>query len=49
MWRTVSFVERIEVDFVGNLFNQAILLGDVDNDQVQNNVYNNDYQTKTEE
>lgn len=33
MWRTVSFVERIEVDFVGNLFKKAIILGDVDNDQ----------------
>ncbi|KAK6183662.1 hypothetical protein SNE40_011096 [Patella caerulea] len=33
MWRTVSFVERIEVEFKGNLFNQAMVLGDVDNDQ----------------
>ena len=34
MWRTVSFVERIEVEFSGNIFNQAILLGDIDNDKV---------------
>lgn len=34
MWRTVSFVERIEVDFCGNLFNEAIFVGDVDNDKV---------------
>ncbi|XP_062591887.1 KICSTOR complex protein ITFG2-like [Saccostrea cucullata] len=33
MWRNVSFVERIELDFSGNLFNHAIVLGDVDNDQ----------------
>ncbi|CAG2257333.1 KICSTOR complex protein ITFG2-like [Mytilus galloprovincialis] len=41
MWRTVSFVERIEVDFVGNLFNQAILLGDVDNDQANELIVGN--------
>ena len=34
MWRNVSFVDRIELDFSGNLFNNAIVLGDVDNDQV---------------
>lgn len=34
MWRNVSFVERIELDFSGNIFNHAIVLGDVDNDQV---------------
>ncbi|KAK3105832.1 hypothetical protein FSP39_006800 [Pinctada imbricata] len=33
MWRTVSFVDRIELDFTGNLFKQAIVLGDVDNDK----------------
>ncbi|XP_011454196.1 KICSTOR complex protein ITFG2 [Magallana gigas] len=33
MWRNVSFVERIELDFSGNIFNHAIVLGDVDNDQ----------------
>ncbi|XP_052270398.1 KICSTOR complex protein ITFG2-like isoform X3 [Dreissena polymorpha] len=33
MWRTVSFVERVEVEFSGNLFNQAIILGDFDNDK----------------
>lgn len=36
MWRNVSFVERIELDFSGNIFNHAIALGDVDNDQVTN-------------
>lgn len=36
MWRNVSFVERIELDFSGNIFNHAIVLGDVDNDQVTN-------------
>ena len=34
MWRTVSFVERIEVEFEGSVFNQAIVLGDFDNDKV---------------
>lgn len=34
MWRNVSFVYRIELDYSGNLFNNAIVLGDVDNDQV---------------
>lgn len=33
MWRTVSFVERIEVEFAGNIFNQSIVLGDFDNDK----------------
>ncbi|CAH1785778.1 unnamed protein product [Owenia fusiformis] len=31
--RTVSFVERLEFDFPGNLFNQALGVGDVDNDK----------------
>ena len=34
MWRTISFVERVEVEYSGNIFNQAILLGDLDNDKV---------------
>ena len=38
MWRTVSFVERIEVEYTGNIFNQAIILGDIDNDKVQNHL-----------
>lgn len=33
MWRTVSFVERVEVEFSGNVFSQAIVLGDLDNDK----------------
>lgn len=33
MWRTISFVERVEVEYSGNIFNQAILLGDLDNDK----------------
>ncbi|KAL4225477.1 integrin alpha FG-GAP repeat-containing protein 2 [Mactra antiquata] len=33
MWRTVSFVERVEVEFCGNVFNEAIVLGDFDNDK----------------
>lgn len=33
MWRTVSFVERVEVEFSGVIFNQAIVLGDLDNDK----------------
>ncbi|XP_045175443.2 KICSTOR complex protein ITFG2-like [Mercenaria mercenaria] len=33
MWRTVSFVERVEVEFSGNVPNQAIILGDIDNDK----------------
>ncbi|KAL3842428.1 hypothetical protein ACJMK2_020446 [Sinanodonta woodiana] len=33
MWRTVSFVERVEVEFSGSIFNQAITLGDFDNDK----------------
>ena len=35
MWRTLAFVEHVEVEFSGNLINQALILGDVDNDQVQ--------------
>jgi len=35
MWRTVSFVERVEVEFPGNVFNQALILADVDNDKVK--------------
>ncbi|XP_064602402.1 KICSTOR complex protein ITFG2-like [Liolophura sinensis] len=31
--RAVSFVERLEIDFHGGLFNQAVALGDVDNDK----------------
>ncbi|KAJ8299439.1 hypothetical protein KUTeg_023499, partial [Tegillarca granosa] len=41
MWRTVSFVERIEVDFCGNLFNEAIFVGDVDNDKAYELVVGN--------
>ncbi len=32
--RTVSFVEHLELDISGNVFNKALVLGDVDNDQV---------------
>ena len=32
--RTVSFVERIEVEFHGNVISQAMVLEDVDNDLV---------------
>ncbi|ESO92085.1 hypothetical protein LOTGIDRAFT_121560 [Lottia gigantea] len=43
MWRTVSFVDRIEVEFKGTLFNQAVALADVDNDQARDcaGLYNN--------
>ncbi|KAK7486416.1 hypothetical protein BaRGS_00022340 [Batillaria attramentaria] len=34
MWRNVSFVDHIEVDFPGNVVSQAMDLGDVDNDKV---------------
>ena len=30
----MSFVERVEVEYSGNIFNQAIILGDIDNDKV---------------
>lgn len=33
MWRNVSFVDSIEVDFHGNVVSQAMDLGDVDNDK----------------
>ncbi len=32
--RSVVFVERLELDFEGNLFANALMLGDVDNDGV---------------
>ena len=32
--RSVVFVERLELDFEGNLFANAVMLGDVDNDGV---------------
>lgn len=32
--RTVSFVERLEVEFHGNFLSQAMVLADVDNDMV---------------
>lgn len=41
MWRTVSFVDRIEVDFDGNLFNQAITLADIDNDKANELIVGN--------
>ncbi|XP_067654862.1 KICSTOR complex protein ITFG2-like [Haliotis asinina] len=41
MWRTVSFVERVEVEFSGNLLNQAMVLGDVDNDKYNELVVGN--------
>ncbi|XP_074660134.1 KICSTOR complex protein ITFG2-like isoform X1 [Tubulanus polymorphus] len=31
--RTVSFVKKLEYDFTGNVFNEALVIGDVDNDQ----------------
>ena len=31
--RTVSFVERVEFEYNGNLFSKAIAVGDVDNDK----------------
>ena len=34
MMRSVSFVERQELDFSGNHFSQALCLGDVDGDGV---------------
>lgn len=34
MRRSVSFVERLELQFKGNVFSQAVCLGDVDNDGV---------------
>ncbi|PVD33762.1 hypothetical protein C0Q70_05022 [Pomacea canaliculata] len=33
MWRTVSFVDNIELDFAGNVMTEALDLGDVDNDK----------------
>lgn len=35
MWRTVSFVDNIELDFAGNVMTEALDLGDVDNDKVK--------------
>ena len=32
--RTVSFVERLEFEYQGNIFSSAITLGDIDNDKV---------------
>ncbi|KAL5007533.1 hypothetical protein ScPMuIL_016339 [Solemya velum] len=33
MLRTISFIERVEIDFNGSIFNQAMVLGDLDNDK----------------
>ena len=35
MWRNVSFVHNIELQFTGNVVTQALDLGDVDNDGVK--------------
>ena len=32
--RTVSFVDRIDFNFEGNVMNKALTIGDVDNDNV---------------
>ncbi|KAK7098697.1 hypothetical protein V1264_002941 [Littorina saxatilis] len=32
MWRNVSFVDKIELHFTGNVVTQSMVLGDVDND-----------------
>ena len=34
MLRSVSFVERLELEFSGSHFSQALALGDVDGDEV---------------
>ena len=34
--RSVSFVDRLELDFSGNHFSHALALGDVDSDGVSN-------------
>lgn len=36
--RSVVFVEKIELDFSGNIFANALVLGDVDNDLVNLNL-----------
>lgn len=35
MMRSVSFVERVEIDFPGNHFSHGVCLGDVDGDGVR--------------
>ena len=35
MMRSVSFVDRLEFEFSGNHFSQALSLGDVDGDRVR--------------
>ena len=35
MWRNVSFVYNIELQFTGNVVTQSMDLGDVDNDGVK--------------
>ena len=35
MMRSVSLVERLELDFSGNHFSHALALGDVDSDEVR--------------
>ena len=32
--RTVSFVDHLTLEYHGNLFSKALVVGDVDNDQV---------------
>ena len=33
--RTLSFVENIQFEYNGNIFNKAMVCGDVDNDYVR--------------
>ena len=35
MMRSVSFVERLEIEFPGNHFSHGVCLGDVDGDGVR--------------
>nr|XP_006821728.1 PREDICTED: integrin-alpha FG-GAP repeat-containing protein 2-like [Saccoglossus kowalevskii] len=39
--RSVSFVQRLEIDLPGNLFTHALALGDIDNDQINEFVVGN--------
>ena len=43
MMRSVSFVDRLEVEFSGNHFAHALAIGDVDSDGVRVFTSNSDY------
>ena len=42
MMRSVSFVDRVELDFSGNHFSHALALADVDGDGVRCQEHNTD-------